>query len=149
MEQLHSRGPVAEFAREQVLEIFGKAFNAFNRGDMPAFEATWADRVDAIINQVAPYVWTGDDALRQWLAASASHSMSAGVTSATITAGVPLGLEIVGSSAFVVMPVVMAFVQSGIALRQRGTQVCVLIKTEQGWRFKSLAYGGEVPTEVI
>jgi hypothetical protein len=26
--------------------------------------------------------------------------------------------------------------------------VCVLNKTEQGWRFKSLAYGGEAPTEV-
>jgi ketosteroid isomerase-like protein len=148
MEQLHSRGRVAESAREQVLQLFRKAFDAFNRGDITAFEATWADRVDAIINQVSPYVWTGEDALRQWLAASASHSMSAGVTSATITAGTPLGLEIVGDSAFVVMPVVMAFVQSGVALQQRGTQVCVLNKSEQGWRFKSLAYGGEAPTEV-
>ena len=74
--------------------------------------------------------------------------MSAGVTSATIAAGTPLGLEIVGDNAFVVMPAVMAFVQSGVRLRQRGTQLCVLTRTGRGWRFKSLAYGGEAPTEV-
>jgi ketosteroid isomerase-like protein len=135
--------------REQVLAVFKAAFDAFNCGDLSGFGALWADEVDAIINQAPPYVWTGDDALRRWLAASGSHASSAGVTEQSITGGTPHWLEIVGDRAFVVMPVVLRFEQGGIRLQQRGRQVCVLIRTPHGWRFKSLAYGGEAVTDVV
>jgi ketosteroid isomerase-like protein len=149
MESLHVDAQYTAFAREQVLGVFKAAFDAFNRGDLPAFEAAWADEVDAIMNQAPPYVWTGNDALRSWLAASGADASIAGVTRQSIAGGPPHWLEIVGDRAFVVMPVVLRFEQGGIRLQQRGRQVCVLIRTPHGWRFKSLAYGGEAVTNVV
>jgi hypothetical protein len=149
MESLHFGEQSAPSAGEQVLGVFKTAFDAFNRGDLPAFEASWADEVDAIINQAPPYVWTGNNALRNWLAASGSHASSAGVTALSIAGGGPPHLlEIIGDRAFVVMPVVLNFEQAGLRLQQLGRQVCVLIRTSGGWRFKSLAYGCETVTDV-
>ncbi len=124
-----------------ILAAIETAFEAFNRGDMAAFRATWADDVAAVINQAAPHVWTGANAVEQWLADSA-----AGVKDKDMRVTIAMDrcgkLAISGDVAFVVLEVTMRISIGDAQVVEHGIQISNLIRTRDGWRVRALAYGG-------
>ena len=59
---------------------------AFNKGDMAGAAATHAADADlVIIDEVAPFVWRGEQALKTWAAALDADSKKHGMTNQKVT----------------------------------------------------------------
>ncbi|WP_293898757.1 nuclear transport factor 2 family protein [Phenylobacterium sp.] len=58
--------------------------NAFNKGDIPAAEATYAADV-SIIDEVPPHLWRGPGAFQAWAGDLDKHDKGAGLSAEKVT----------------------------------------------------------------
>ncbi len=123
-------------------EVVLSALALFAAGDMAAFRRCWADRDVDIVDDVAPYIWKGDDSVERWLQDTGAHITGLKLSHVAIVPQTPRWVETEGERAFVVLPVVVDTVRDGVAYRQDGEQVVVLSHTGEGWKMQTMAYSG-------
>jgi hypothetical protein len=128
-------------SNEIVAPITG-ALDSFRAGDKAAFVAAWAARGVEIIDDVPPYLWTGERALHRWLDDTAKVIDGLHLENLDIRAQTPLRVEAAGDHAYVVLPVVVTYRRDGKDYRQDGTQVLVMTNTKAGWKILSMSYAG-------
>ena len=84
----------------------------FNAGDVDAFVAAHSD--DAlIVDEFAPYIWTGAGSARRWVESYGADSQAKGTSGGRVDYGKPLQATGDGNAAYVVLPTTYSFTQNG------------------------------------
>lgn len=118
-----------------------KFIDAFNKGDAAAAAATHAADV-TIIDEVAPFVWRGAQALKTWSADLEADAKKRGFTDQKVTLSRATRVETSGQSAYVVVPAVYTFKEGGVAMRENGQMTFALKEGAGGWLIHSWTWTG-------
>ena len=127
----------------QVAAPIQKFIDAFNKGDIAGASATHAKEADLVIlDEVAPYLWTGPQAFDKWLGDLDGDSKKNGITDQKVTIGPPTRIETSGAVAYVVVPAVYTFKQKGVPMRERAQMTFALKKGASGWMIHGWTWTG-------
>lgn len=99
-----------------------------------------------IIEDIAPFRWTGSEAGGQWLAAMGVNAQRLGVTSITMTPGEPRRVEVEGDYGYCIVPGIVALEGPGAALREDGLITFAMHFKDGRWRISALTWTGSRPT---
>jgi ketosteroid isomerase-like protein len=136
----------AQTADPQVTAPITTFIDAFNKGDAAGAAATHAAEPDlVIIDEVAPYVWTGAKAFQSWAADLQADSKKKGITNEKVTISAPTRVETTGTSAYVIVPAVFAFTMKGVPMSEKAQMTFVLKKGASGWLIHGWTWTGPRP----
>ena len=126
---VHAASPAVEAPIHQMIA-------SFNKGDIKAAKATHVAS-PMIMDEVAPYAWSGPKAFDSWSSALTKAEAAEGKTGGKVAIGAPIRETIVGDRAYVVTPSTYTFKQKGQTMREAGTMTIVLIKGKAGWKIQA------------
>lgn len=114
---------------------------AFNRADIEGMAAQFASP-GFILDGMAPHVWQGPRAARDWFRDAQAIAQKQNVTEEVITVtGEPLHYDVKGKSAYIVVPVSFSYKVNGKPVRQAGAQfTAALSESNETWRLSSWAW---------
>jgi ketosteroid isomerase-like protein len=113
---------------------------AFNAGDMEGM-ARCFDATATILDGMAPHVWRGPAAAREWYRDVLAEGEHAGAANYVVTLGAPMHADVTGEAAYVVMPASMRFDVHGQPVTQTDAIfVVALRRVGEEWRIASWAW---------
>ena len=115
--------------------------DAVNRGDFDAAIGAFSDGA-VIVEDLAPYRWTGRSAPSSWLAAMGENAGKLGISSVVMEAGQPSRTEIEGDRAYLIVPGLLRYVTAGGQLRADGTITFTLVNRSGTWLIDTLVWSG-------
>lgn len=111
-----------------------QALSDFNSGDYGAWARACAGSTD-IIDDFAPYRWSGPGACNAWAAALRKNNAATNISNITVNAGVPSHMEVGGDTAYIVLPTTIHFNQNGKPVRHAGNVLAIVMrKMGNDWR---------------
>ena len=114
--------------------------DAFNNGDMEAM-ASVCDASTSILDGMAPHVWQGPTACRDWYRDVLAVGEKEGATGYFVTLGEPRHVDVTSDRAYVVVPATMMFNVHGKQMTQSGSTFTVALrKLAEGWRVTAWAW---------
>jgi hypothetical protein len=114
--------------------------DAFNRGDADLMASTF-DSAGSILDGMAPHLWQGPTAARDWYRDVLVEGEQHGAAGYFVTLGEPTQNDITGDSAYVVVPTTMTFDVGGNTLTQTGAFFTVALRElGEGWRIAAWAW---------
>src|ERR1022692_2538565 len=122
--------------------------DGFNKGDMKAAAAQTSPDGMLIIDDIAPFSWSGPKAFDTWGNALDDSDKAAGNTGAQLADGKPVHVEISSDRAYVVVPAVYTFKQKDVAMRETAQMAITLQKGKTGWLISGFAWAGTKPKPV-
>lgn len=117
----------------------------FNAGDMNAFYAAHSAN-PVIIDEFAPYVWSGKDAPHVWANAFEADAKAHGITDPRMDYAAPIRAESDGKSAYIVLPTVYRIKQNGRSMSAAGSMTFVMSRGTDGWKIASWTYSAPAPS---
>ncbi len=127
----------AAFAGDAAVEApIQRMMEGFNKGDVAAAKAVHVAS-PTIVDEVAPFVWSGPKAFDSWLGDLVKSETAEGKTDGVVWFGTPIREAVVGDHAYVVTPCTYTFKQKGQTLRATGTTTFVLVKEASDWKIQS------------
>ncbi len=135
-------------ARDAAVEapIYG-LMAAFNKGDIAAAKAVHV-AAPTIVDNVAPFYWSGPAGFDTWLGDLGKSEAAAGKSGGVVWFGDPVDESVAGDHAYVVTPCSYTFKQNGKTMREAGFIAFVLVKTAGGWKIASWSWSSPTATEV-
>ena len=122
------------------VSIVRRYMEAFNRADGKAMAALFAVP-GAILDGMAPHVWTGPTAAEDWFRDVSIEAAHLGTSDYLVTLGAPLHAEVTGDSAYVVVPADMTLKVHGKQVKQSGAIFTVALRrASDRWRIASWAW---------
>ena len=116
----------------------------FNGGDVNAFLAAHED--DAIIvDEFAPYVWTGAGSAQRWAGDYMTDAGARGISGGRVDYEAPVQANSNGSTAYIVLPTTYRFMQRGSRMAGRGSMTFIMRRSGEAWRIASWTYSGATP----
>jgi ketosteroid isomerase-like protein len=118
---------------------------AFNRGDADAMATAFAPQ-SAILDGMAPHLWVGATASRDWYGDVLDEGKRHGASDYRVTLDKPRHANVTGDAAYVVVPATMTFNLQGRQVTQTGAVFTVALrKLAEGWRIAAWAWakGGQ------
>jgi ketosteroid isomerase-like protein len=118
---------------------------AFNRGDAKTMAATFAIP-GSILDGMAPHVWHGPTATQNWYRDVLIEGEQHGASDYVVTLREPRHVNVIGNTAYVVVPASMTFKVHGKQVTQTdATFTVALRKLAEGWRIAAWAWakGGQ------
>jgi hypothetical protein len=100
-----------------------------------------------IVEDIAPFRWTGTEAGGQWLAAMGANAQRLGVTAITMNPGEAQRIEIEGNYGYCIVPGMVLLERKGTALREDGLITFAMQFEGEQWRISALIWTGNRPTE--
>jgi ketosteroid isomerase-like protein len=116
----------------------------FNAGDMAAFFAGHADNA-VIIDEFAPYAWTGPKAAQAWAQGYDLDAKPRAITEPRMDYAAPLRADSDGKSAYIVLPTLYRFNQNGRSMSAAGTMTFVMVHQGPSWKIASWTYSAPAP----
>jgi ketosteroid isomerase-like protein len=114
--------------------------DAFNKGDVDAMAACFAVP-GSILDGMAPHLWHGPTAARDWYRDVLAEGEHAGATDYFVTLGIQLHANITGDAAYVVAPATMSFRLRGGRVTQTGATFTTALRRVDGdWRIAAWAW---------
>lgn len=114
--------------------------DAFNRGDAPAMTAMCVEPM-AILDGMAPHVWHGPNATRDWYKEVLVEGEHLGAHGYHVALGQPSHANVTGDAGYVVVPATMTFKLKGKQVTQTGASFTVALrKRTSGWLLASWAW---------
>jgi ketosteroid isomerase-like protein len=136
----------AQTGDTELMAPIQKFIDSFNKGDAAAAAATHAAGADlVIIDEVPPHLWRGAKAFQSWSADLESDAKKNGITEPMVTLSAPTRTERNADQAYVVVPAVYTFKQSGKAMREAAQMTVVLKKGASGWLIHGWTWTGPKP----
>jgi hypothetical protein len=124
---------------EETLAVVNKFLAGFNTGNDRAMLATCAEQM-TIIDDIAPHVWQGPTACREWKKAVDAFLAVAEETHVTVTLGKPSHNEVTGDRAYIVAPLTFSYSHLGRPVVDTGSLMIVsLHKSAAGWQMTGWA----------
>jgi ketosteroid isomerase-like protein len=118
----------------------GRYIDAFNKGDVDAMAECFAPSA-TILDGMAPHVWHGASAARDWHRDVLIEGEHAGAGDYRVSIGAPLHADITGDAAYVVLPATMTFKVRGQPVTQTGAVYTVALRRIGGeWRIAAWAW---------
>lgn len=112
----------------------------FNAGDVEKMAETFADSA-AILDGMAPHLWQGSTATRDWYRDVVTEGEHVGASGYFVTIGEPVHNAVTDDSAYVVVPATMTFDLGGKAVTQTGASFTVALRNVAGgWRIAAWAW---------
>ena len=133
-------GP-AEDATKAVTTVLDK----FNGGDVAAFIAAHRDGA-IIVDEFAPYSWTGSGSVKRWLDTYAADAKKRGISDGRVDYEAPIQANSDGSAAYIVLPTTYSFAQNGKKMAGEGSMTFVMAKVGADWKIASWTYSGATPS---
>lgn len=125
---------------ETPLAAVHQYLDAFNRGDVEAMAATFANP-GQILDGMAPHVWQGPTATRDWYRDVLIEGKEHGASNYFVSVGEPLHNDVTHDSAYIVLPATMTFDLKGTKITQSGAVFTfALRKLASGWRVAAWAW---------
>lgn len=113
---------------------------AFNALDEEGLAGCFADP-GFILDGMAPHVWAGSAATRDWFRDALAEFDHTGASDFVITLAAPTHNAVSGEAAYVVVPATMAFQVGGQRLTQTGARFTVALRRVEGaWRIAAWAW---------
>lgn len=133
--------PAAGYAKNAAaLAPVHRFIDSVNRGDMKAADGAYAPGA-VIVDDLAPYLFQGNDAFARWIGELEARVKKAHVTGPVFTLMKPGSVVTAGDRAYVVIPARFRFKQNGHFLGgEAGTFTFVVTKTASGWRIAAWAW---------
>ena len=128
-------------ASELHAEILG-FIDDVNRGDMPAALARLTDDV-CIVEDLAPFRWTGPGAGARWLTDMAGNGARLGVTAIAMTPGEPRRTELEGEHGYCILPGRVTLEGPEVALAEDGLLTFAMRREGGAWRISAFTWTGE------
>lgn len=123
--------------------------DGFSKGDMKAAAAQTLPDGMLIIDEIAPFTWTGPKAFDTWGKAIDDADKAAGNTDGHLTGGKPVHVEVSADRAYVVVPAVYTFKQKDVAMKETAQMALTLQKGKTGWLITGLAWAGTKAKPVV
>ena len=125
---------------ENPLAAVHQYIDGFNKGDAQLMAATFAVP-GSILDGMAPHVWQGPTATRDWYRDVLVEGEQHGASGYLVTLGEALHNKITAESAYVVVPATMTFKVDGKQITQTGAIFTVALrKFIDGWRISAWAW---------
>jgi len=138
----------AAHARDAAVEApIHRMMDGFNKGDIAAVKALHV-AAPTIVDEVAPFHWSGPAAFDTWLGDLGKAEAAEGKTGGVVWFGDPVAETVSGDHAYVVTPCSYTFKQNGKTLRGTGLTSFVLVKQGSDWKIESWTWGGATATPV-
>ena len=137
--------PAAAAPADDATMAVTTALDKFNAGDVNAFIAAHRDGA-VIIDEFAPYSWSGSGSAKSWIDSYAKDAAARGISDGRVDYAQPIQANSVGTSAYIVLPTIYSFKQSGKAMAGKGSMTFVMVKAGQDWKVTSWTYSGATPT---
>ncbi len=118
------------------IKMLGEGFNL----NQPAKLAGSQVASPIILDEFAPYSWSGPTALMGWGSDFGKFAVSHGVLSGKVEIADPTVAEVDGDHAYVVSPSVITFKTKDGQIKNAGTFTFALVKLADGWKIASWAY---------
>jgi ketosteroid isomerase-like protein len=113
---------------------------AFNRGDIEAMAGCFAPG-GSILDGMAPHVWRGESAARDWYRDVLTEGEHLGAEGYQVSLEVPLHADVAGDAAYVVCPASMSFRLRGVPVVQTGAVFTTALQAIDGeWRIAAWAW---------
>lgn len=122
-----------------------KFIDAFNAGDTGTAFALYAKGDITLVDEFAPHIWSGPQAVQNWAADYDKHATATGVTEGKVTYGKTTRTEITGDLAYVVIPTVYLYKEKGKPLQEEGQITAVLHLEQNTWKIRSWTWAGVKP----
>ncbi|HVJ54563.1 MAG TPA: hypothetical protein VM689_19030 [Aliidongia sp.] len=119
--------------------------DSFDKGDEKTAAKAFAPGGVAIIDEVAPHLWTGAHALQQWSKDLMADSGKEGLTDESVTLGTPTREDVNGDRGYLVVPATFAFKQKGAAMSEAAQMVVALKQSGGHWLITGWAWAGGTP----
>lgn len=132
-------GP-AEDATTAVVDWLDK----FNAGDIAAFHAAHMPGA-TIVDEFAPFHWIGANSSQRWLDDYGKDTAAKGISGGRVDYAAATRAESDGKTAYVVLPTVYRFKQSGKAMSAAGAMTFIMTRTNTGWKIASWTYSAPEP----
>jgi ketosteroid isomerase-like protein len=140
--------PMPALAQNAAVEAPIKAFaDAFNKGDMVA-AAALHDKSVTIVDEVAPYSWSGPNGFAGWLEALGKETSALGKTDEAVAFGAPTRELVEGAQAYAIVPVTYTYKQKGVAMVEKAQITFTLHRTASGWKISGWTWTGPDPSPV-
>ena len=119
---------------------------AFNNGDVEAMAACFGNS-GAILDGMAPHVWQGPTAARDWYKDVLVEGAHQGAGDYFVSLAEPRHAVVTGESAYVVFPATMTFKLRGTPITQSGaTFITALRRLDGVWRLAAWSWAKGTPT---
>ena len=138
--------PAGAAPADNALSALRTWLDKFNAGDMAAFFAGHADN-PTIIDEFAPYAWTGPKASQDWAQSFAADAKAHAITEPHMDYAAPIRAESDGKAAYVVLPTVYRCTQNGRSVSAAGTMTFVMVHQGQDWKIARWTYSAPAPAQ--
>jgi hypothetical protein len=132
--------PTAPPPDPALLALPQKMLDALIANDVPALRAACAPS-STVIDEFAPYSWSGPDACVRWSAAFKTFAAQLKLTGFKGTIAPMPFTDVSGSHGYITAKVTLHAMLSGKPISEQGTWAFVAAKAGTGWKITSVAWG--------
>jgi ketosteroid isomerase-like protein len=125
--------------KQDVMAVVQQWVHAFNNDDSNMQVATCAAET-SIIDDMPPHEWHGAGACAQWKNDYEAFTKKLAVTGLTAAMMKPRHVDVSADTAYVVVPVNLAYKQAGKDVKDAGIFTVALRKGASGWRITGWAW---------
>jgi hypothetical protein len=118
--------------------------DAVNRGDCGE-AASYFNAEPLIIEDIAPFQWSGASAVADWLSAMGANAASLGASLIEMTLHSVERLEIQANCSYAWFPGTLRMSVTGGELHAKGVLTLVLVKDSSCWLIDTLVWSGAKP----
>ncbi|KUI32711.1 nuclear transport factor 2 family protein [Mycobacterium sp. GA-2829] len=132
---------------DEPVDVARRYVAAFNGGDVDAMAACFTDS-GSILDGMAPHLWQGATAPRDWYSDVMAESEHLGATGYFVELAAPAHNAVTGDDAYVVLPATMSFDLRGRRMVQTGASLTfALHRRGPSWLIAGWAWTKGAPAE--
>jgi ketosteroid isomerase-like protein len=129
----------------EITAIIQHQASAIAAVDAEALKTDWVEG-GSIIDNFAPYYWTGPGFQAAWIKGFSDGVSQGGLKNLRVRVKKALQVLITGDAAYATCPVKVSWTAKGKRWNEDGIWTMALKQTDAGWRIVSWAWGGPAPT---
>jgi len=103
----------------------------------------------AIIDNVAPFIWNGPNAVADWMLSMTLYLEERNIRDGSIVYHSPIATSADGDQAYVLVPAVWSYTSLGIPVHRAASITFALRRTRAGWKIAGWCWGPSELTDCV